>query len=548
MIRYIFGLTQGFRGRIAFSASAGIIRVITGLIFVWLSKRSVDIATGDASGDLLLCIAGLVAALTIELICSALGNRTTELSEAGMKNMLQERIFRRLMTASWTGQEKYHSGDMLSRLTEDSRVAAEYLRRTVPTVIIAIVQLIEAYILLLHFNPMLAIILVVILPFYLILGKLFFKKMRVLTKRIRDIESNLQEKMQESIQHRILLMTCRYTLRTIDAICAIHHSRYSVMQKRANITMYSRTAVVAGFEMGYLAAFLWGINGLYRGTISFGMMTAYLQLAGQIQRPLAELARLLPGMINSHTAFSRLQEIEQIPGEQAIAEEEEASDANTSAGIIINDISFRYPGNQKPIFNHFSHTFSPGSKTAIMGETGAGKSTLLRLILALLKPQEGEIDIFTESGGKINSKPVTTATRKDIVYVPQGNSLLSGTIRYNLRIAKPDATEEEMRSALHDAAADFVFDLKFGLETTCGEHGDGLSEGQAQRIAIARGLLSKGKILLLDEISASLDEKTETLLMQRLSSRKDTHTILFVTHRSGVLPYCDQILNLETVS
>ncbi len=312
--------------------------------------------------------------------------------------------------------------------------------------------------------------------------------------------------------------------------------------------MYSRTAVVAGFEMGYLAAFLWGINGLYRGTISFGMMTAYLQLAGQIQRPLAELARLLPGMINSHTAFSRLQEIEQIPGEQAIAEEEEASDANTSAGIIINDISFRYPGNQKPIFNHFSHTFSPGSKTAIMGETGAGKSTLLRLILALLKPQEGEIDIFTESGGKINSKPVTTATRKDIVYVPQGNSLLSGTIRYNLRIAKPDATEEEMRSALHDAAADFVFDLKFGLETTCGEHGDGLSEGQAQRIAIARGLLSKGKILLLDEISASLDEKTETLLMQRLSSRKDTHTILFVTHRSGVLPYCDQILNLETVS
>lgn len=249
------------------------------------------------------------------------------------------------------------------------------------------------------------------------------------------------QQIQESLQHRILLLTCSQALRTIDAISALHHSRYSIIRRRANITMYSRTAVIAGFESGYLAAFLWGIHGLYNGTISFGMMTAYLQLAGQIQRPLAELARLLPGLIQSHTAFSRISEIESLPKEQ-------------------------------------------------------------------------------------------------------GNSLLSGTIRYNLRTAKPDASEEEMRAALHDAAADFVFDLKFGLETTCGEHGDGLSEGQAQRISIARGLLRPGTILLLDEISAALDEETEKQLMQRLSKRTGSHTILFVTHRPGVIPFCDDILRV----
>lgn len=544
MIKYIYGLTEGFRGRIAFSASAGIVRVVIGLIFVALSKRAVDIATGATVGNLTLCVIGLICAILLELICSALGNRTTDLSEAEMKNIVQERIFRKLMTAAWTGQEKYHSGDVLSRLTEDSRVASECLCRTFPLIIIAIVQLIGAFLFLWYFSPLLAILLIVLLPFFLILGKAFFKRMKLLTRRIRDIESRLQEKMQESLQHRILLITYRHTLQTIEAISALHHSRYATMRRRTDITMYSRTAVFAGFQSGYLAAFLWGIAGLYKGTITFGMMTAYLQLAGQIQRPLAELARLLPGLIHSHTAFSRLSEIEKIPTEdESIVSE--IAETTQPKGISLRNVTFTYPGNEQPTFDHFSYAFMPGSKTAIMGETGAGKSTLLRLILALLQPEGGEIGIFPNSGDKEIVMPVSAATRGQIVYVPQGNSLLSGTIRQNLKIAKPDATEEEMKEALHNAAADFVFDLKYGLETTCGEHGDGLSEGQAQRIAIARGLLRPGTILLLDEISASLDEATEKLLMQRLSEKSKSHTILIVTHRPGVLPYCDATLHIK---
>lgn len=547
MIRYIYGLSKGFRGRIVLSASTGIVRVATGLFFVAMSKQAVDIATGVASGNLILCVIGLICALTIELICSAASNRTIDLSEAKIKNYLQERLFSRLLSATWTGQEKFHSGDLLSRLSEDCRIVSECLCRTVPTIIIALFQLIGAFLFLWYFSPLLAITLLLLLPIFLLAGKAFFKRMRLLTRRIRGIESRLQEKMQESLQHRILLLTYRHINRTMEAITSMHHARYSTMRKRIDLTMYSRTAVIAGFESGYLAAFLWGIIGLYKGTVTFGIMTAYLQLAGQIQRPLAELARLLPGMIHSHTSFARILEIENIPIEEE-SSATEISMTQQSAGISFRNVSFAYPGNEQPILYHFNHIFSPGSKTAIMGETGAGKSTLLRLILALLKPDEGEIEIFNLSGDKETHIPVSAATRSRMVYVPQGNSLLSGTIRQNLQIAKPDATEEEMKEALHAAAADFVFDLKFGLETKCGEHGSGLSEGQAQRIAIARGLLQPGTLLLLDEISASLDEDTEKILMHRLSEKSESHTILIVTHRSAILPYCDDIIRIRPTS
>lgn len=546
MIKYIYGLTRGYRGSIAFSATAGITRVFTGLIFIALSKRAVDIATGNTDGNLKICVIGLVCAIALELLCSALGNRTNDLSEAKMKNFLQAGLFSKIMNSAWTGQEKYHSGDVMSRITEDARVAAECLCKTVPTIIIAVVQLIGAFIFLWYFSPILAIVLAVILPLFIFSGRAFFKKMRILTRRIRDIESRLQEKMQESFQHRILLMTCRQVDRTIRSISALHHSRMSTIIHRANLTMYSRTAVIAGFESGYLTAFIWGVIGLYTGTVTFGMMTAYLQLAGQIQRPLAELARLFPGLIHSHTAFSRIAEIENLQTENS-GSLCETSKNNLPLGISFNDVTFRYPDSKKDILNHFSYTFKPGSKTAIIGETGAGKSTVLRLILALLKPDQGEVNIFSNNGDMCKYLRVSNLTRKEIIYVPQGNSLLSGTIRHNLKIGKPDATEEEMRQALHDAAADFVFDLKFGLETTCGERGNGLSEGQAQRIAIARGLLSPGKILLLDEISASLDEDTEKLLMQRISKRIYTQTILIVTHRTGVIPYCDNILRIDKI-
>ena len=212
MIKSIWRLTTGFRKRMALCVLAGVVRVVTGLLFVALSKRAVDLATGDGSGNLSVCIIGLIAVLVVEILCQALGNRTAELSEADMKNRLQASLFSRLMSAVWSGQEKFHSGELLSRLTEDCRVAAECICRTFPAVLTAILQCAGAFVFLWYFNPLLAIIVVMILPAFILAGKIFFRKMTLFTRQIRDIESRLQEKMQESLQHRVLLMTCRYTI------------------------------------------------------------------------------------------------------------------------------------------------------------------------------------------------------------------------------------------------------------------------------------------------------------------------------------------------
>ena len=210
-------------------------------------------------------------------------------------------------------------------------------------------------------------------------------------------------------------------------------------------------------------------------------------------------------------------------------------------GIRIEDISFRYNAGEREIYSHFSYDFKPGSKTAILGETGTGKSTLVKLMLALLYPMKGKLFIYN----KMDCFPISPQTRRNLAYVPQGNSLLSGTIRSNLLIANAEATEEQMWFALHIAAADFVRELPKGLDSRCGEWGDGLSEGQAQRIAIARGLLRSGSILLLDEFSASLDSDTERVLVDRLMNNAKEKTMIFITHRELILQYCDDVITLK---
>ena len=197
--------------------------------------------------------------------------------------------------------------------------------------------------------------------------------------------------------------------------------------------------------------------------------------------------------------------------------------------VRLDDVSFRYANGDSEILQHFTHQFAPGTKTAIMGQTGIGKTTLFRLILGFIQPTSGRVEV----GG-------------NICYVPQGNTLMSGTIRYNLQLAKPDATDDELRQVLHTACADFVFDLEDGLDTELGERGCGLSEGQAQRIAIARGLLHGGDIFLLDEISSSLDEPTERELYHRIFTIHPHKTMLFITHRPTVCQLCDEsILTLS---
>ena len=266
---------------------------------------------------------------------------------------------------------------------------------------------------------------------------------------------------------------------------------------------------------------MWGGIGLRNGTITFGVMTSFLQLVGKIQGPVLQLLNMVPEVIHATASIDRLKEID------TAAPATSHPPIVEGVGIRFHDVSFRYATGDREILSHFTHDFKAGTKTAIMGETGIGKTTLFRMILGFIESTSGQIEIVGE-----------------LCFVPQGNTLMSGTIRYNLQLAKPNATDDELREVLHTACADFVFDLPDGIDTELGERGSGLSEGQAQRIAIARGLLHDGDILLLDEISSSLDEPTERELYYRLFTTYPQKTMLFITHRKAVSELCDEVVCL----
>ena len=318
----------------------------------------------------------------------------------------------------------------------------------------------------------------------------------------------------------------------------LQNTEYGQVIARTRINIFARTTVGAAFSYGYIAAFLWGVYGIYRKMSTFGTMTAFLQIVGQIQRPVVNLTRQIPSFIYATASIDRLMELEASPKEET----GEQQMVGGVAGIRLKGLSFRYDDGDKDVFTGLDFDFAPRSRTAIVGETGIGKSTLVRLMLSVLRPTGGRIEIYGEEGESYEASPMT---RCNIVYVPQGNTLLSGTIRDNLRLGDPDASEERMWWALDTAEAHFVADLPDGLDTICGEKGAGLSEGQAQRIAIARGLLRPGSILLMDEFSSSLDPETEARLVGNLGREGSGKTIVFITHREGVVASCDRVLNLE---
>jgi ABC-type multidrug transport system fused ATPase/permease subunit len=307
--------------------------------------------------------------------------------------------------------------------------------------------------------------------------------------------------------------------------------------RRTKFSVFSNLVMNFGFAFGYLLAFLWSALRLSAGTLTFGGMTAFLQLVNRVQGPARSLTKLVPAFVGVFTAAERLMELEENP----LEEQGDPIELSSPCGIRFKDVSFAYPdAPDSPVIENLSFDFPPCSCTAILGETGAGKTTLVRMILALLHPNQGQVEIYN---GK-KSMCLSPRLRCNLVYVPQGNTLMSGTIRDNLRLGSLDATDEEMMEALHQSCADFVDDLPDGLDTLCTEAGGGLSEGQAQRISIARALLRDRSILLFDEATSALDPETERQLLQNLLQDHEK-TIIFITHRPAVVDYCDQVLHVE---
>lgn len=511
------------------------------LCYVYISKSLVDVASGVGEGgarELVLLGCAMVLTILLRIAFQSCISYVESKAEIKIANSLRQREFDKLMHLKSDYRKHWHSGDLVNRMQSDVSAVASSIGRVIPNLTGAVLKFSAAFAYMLVLEARLAWLLVLVIPVGVFGGRFVLRRTRALTLAVREGDGKVQSHVQESVQHLPVIQGLEYGANSSSELEMIQDDFYSKIMRRTRFSIVARIMTALAFSLGYAIAFLWGVRGIWLGSVSFGLMTAFLQLVGQIQRPLLEMSEQLPSLFHCSASIDRLMEIEAMPGE----EEGEALMMDGIAGVRLENLSFHYPDGEEMIFDNFSHDFKPGSRTAVIGETGIGKSTLIKLLMSLLQADSGKITLYDMKG---DCAEVSSRTRCNMVYVPQGNTLFSGSIRENLLMGKPDADESQMREALHRAAADFVDRMPEGLDSQCFEAGGGLSEGQAQRIAIARALLRPGSILLLDEFSSALDPETEELLLERLNDGSSDKTMIFITHRERVADYCDSILRLD---
>ena len=511
------------------------------LCYVYISKSLVDVASGVGEGgarELVLLGCAMVLTILLRIAFQSCISYVESKAEIKIANSLRQREFDKLMHLKSDYRKHWHSGDLVNRMQSDVSAVASSIGRVIPNLTGAVLKFSAAFAYMLVLEARLAWLLVLVIPVGVFGGRFVLRRTRALTLAVREGDGKVQSHVQESVQHLPVIQGLEYGANSSSELEMIQDDFYSKIMRRTRFSIVARILTALAFSLGYAIAFLWGVRGIWLGSVSFGLMTAFLQLVGQIQRPLLEMSEQLPSLFHCSASIDRLMEIEAMPGE----EEGEALMMDGIAGVRLENLSFHYPDGEEMIFDNFSHDFKPGSRTAVIGETGIGKSTLIKLLMSLLQADSGKITLYDLKG---DCADASSRTRCNMVYVPQGNTLFSGSIRENLLMGKPDADESQMREALHRAAADFVDRMPEGLDSQCFEAGGGLSEGQAQRIAIARALLRPGSILLLDEFSSALDPETEELLLERLNDGSSDKTMIFITHRERVADYCDSILRLD---
>lgn len=536
IFKWLWRAWRGNQLQAILNAAIGLLSVVVSLAQVWAVQHAIDVASGHAEGSIYWSV-GVMALLVLcgfaLRICSIWVRNILGIKA---QNRMQQRMLDRILRSEWTGKESHHSGDVLNRLEQDVGTVVSFLTETIPNTISVVAMFVGAFLYLFSMDKVLAFVIVGIIPVFVLLSKLYIGQMRRLTRQVRDSDSKVQSVLQETIQHRMLIKTLESDSIMVDRLESTQSELRHRVVKRTAFSVVSNFILNAGFSVGYLIAFLWAALRMSDQTLTFGGMTAFLQLVNRIQGPARDLTRLAPVFVGVFTAAERLMELEENP----LEEQGDPIPLTAPCGVRLEHITYAYDDGDSNVIEQLDFDFYPGSCTAVLGETGAGKTTLIRLILALLHPNEGKVILYNQQ----EQKELSPLMRCNFVYVPQGNTLMSGTIRDNLRLGKLNATEEEIKAALEMSCASFVMELPDGLDTVCTEAGGGLSEGQAQRISIARALLRNRPIMLFDEATSALDPETERQLLHNILSNHDK-TVIFITHRPAVVDYCDQTLHLQ---
>lgn len=536
IVRWLWHELRGNRLQSVLNALLGVADVVLSLAQVWAVKHAIDIASGSEHDSIYWAVALMGFIILANFGVSIAGVWVRNILGVRAQNRMQQRMLAHILQAEWHSRERHHSGDVLNRLEIDVTTVVTFLTETLSNTLSVILMFVGAFACMFVMDHTLAVLLVAIMPVFLAASRIYVGRMRSLTRLVRDSDSHVQSAMQETVQHRMVVKTLEAGDDMVTRLESTQSELRSNVVKRTIFSIFSNFVLNLGFAIGYLVAFLWAAVRMSAGTLTFGGMTAFLQLFNKIQTPARNLTKLAPAFVGVLTAAERLIELLEEPLEP----QGEPQRMQAPCGLRLQNVTYRYEDGTRNVVDNLSFDFAPGTCTAILGETGAGKTTIVRMLLALSRPTSGNIYIYNN---KVETRELTSLMRCNFVYVPQGNTLMSGTIRDNLLLGNPNASEAEMWEVLSRSCADFVRTFPLGLDTKCGEQGGGLSEGQAQRIAIARALLRKGSIMIFDEATSALDADTECRLLESLM-HDNRHTVIFITHRPAVLKYCTQTLQL----
>lgn len=539
-LKWIYRRIKRFLPAIIATALISAVTAVSYVVLALLTKKVLDIATGDAAGNLAAAGAALFAVIALQVTAGACQSLLNAYTNGKLTMSLREYLFTVICKKKYEDISPYHSGDILNRITSDVDTVVSSSVTIIPNSVSIFTKIIAGLGAMVFMNPILALIILLLGVTVPAIGRFISKKYKYMHKECQRTEGRTRSFMQECFENIVVIKTFASEGPFIKRLQRYMDDNFKLKIKRTGISIAATISLYTFFTIGYYAVLLWGAGGLAKGTLTYGTLMAFLQLISQLRAPLQNVSGILPQYYSAIASAERLTELEGLRDETSLLKSEDADKLKADfKSIEAKNLCFGYGA--KNILENCSFTAEKGDIIAITGESGSGKSTLFKLILGLYSPASGSLTV----NGEI---PTDASVRPLFAYVPQGNMVLSGSIRDNISLCNPDVDEESIINAAKAAEIyDYIAALPDGLDTMLSERGAGLSEGQIQRISIARALITEAPVLLLDEATSALDESTETRVLENIR-RMTGKTVLFITHRNTSLKACDKIMHIENKS
>lgn len=539
-IKWIFNKTKSNLLNFILLNVINILYSFLSIYSILISKNLIDAATNGTSTELKAYILQLIlvaiSAITLRAILASIDAVTRAKLEMNFKQNILETILKR----NYEKITKFHSGDLMTRIISDVDIIIDTLVSLIPSILSMITSLICAVILLFQISQQFVGILLlggIVLFVVINLLKPYLKNIH---KKVQEANGNVRLFLKEVFENILVIKIFQAENPILKKCDELQHKKYDIQMKQRSLSIASNTGLNAIFQIVYIYALVWSAYHLFKKNITVGGLTSIVQLVTQIQAPIISLSRCVQNVFHMFGSAERIIELENIEKDVMVDEIDSNQLYDNLDSIVVENVDFTYKN--KKIFKQINLTVTKGENIVIYGESGIGKSTLLKLILGIIKNDTGHIYFKLKDGSK---QPIHVDTRNMFSYVPQGKLILSGSIRENITFVNPNISDDDLDKALEiSCCKSFIDQLEHGLDTKIGERGKGLSEGQLQRIAIARAIASKAPILILDEITSSLDSKTEEAVIQNIKNMKDI-TCIIVTHRNSVSKLCDKEYMVE---